>query len=97
MPGNREKRIFECPKCSFMTTLLEDEPPKHYVASPRVIIDIVNPDALGRGSRIVLDVEDDARAIEVAQKLADATGRAVTVRDAPRGMMGRHRPRVDRD
>jgi hypothetical protein len=47
-----------------------------------VVIDIKNPDALRRGSRIVLDLADDNSAMEIAQKLADATGRAVILRNA---------------
>ena len=47
-----------------------------------IIIDIANPDALRRGSLIVLDLEDKDRAVEIAEKLAAATGRTVVVRDA---------------
>jgi hypothetical protein len=53
------------------------EPP-----SRSVIIDIANPDALRRGGRVILDLADKKRAIQVAQKIALATGNAVTVRDA---------------
>jgi hypothetical protein len=47
-----------------------------------VIIDIANPDALRRGCLIVLDLEDKDRALEIAKKLAAATGRTLVIRDA---------------
>jgi hypothetical protein len=48
-----------------------------------VVIEVANPHALlKRRSVIVLDLEDETAAVEVAQKIADATGRAVTVRNA---------------
>jgi len=43
---------------------------------------VENVDALRRGSLIVLDLADEGAAIEVAQKIAAATGRTVVVRDA---------------
>ena len=47
-----------------------------------ITFDITNPDALKRKGVIALDVVDDEAAIELAQKIADATGRSVTVKDA---------------
>jgi hypothetical protein len=49
--------------------------------SGQVIIQVTNLDPLKRGSVIVLDVEDQEAALEVAHKIAAATGRAVRVRD----------------
>jgi hypothetical protein len=43
---------------------------------------VENVDALRRGSLIVLDLADEGAAMEVAQKIAAATGRTVVVRDA---------------
>ncbi|WP_249165840.1 hypothetical protein [Bradyrhizobium sp. AUGA SZCCT0431] len=45
-------------------------------------LDITNPDALKRKGIIALDVVDEEAAIELARKIADATGRSVTVKDA---------------
>jgi hypothetical protein len=47
-----------------------------------LIIDIARPDALKRKGLIVLDVAEEPAAMELAQKIAAATGRSVTVRDA---------------
>jgi precorrin-6B methylase 2 len=51
-------------------------------SSHPLIIDILNADALRRGSIIVLDLANEETALQLAQKLADATGRSVVVRDA---------------
>jgi hypothetical protein len=45
------------------------------------IIHISNPDVSKQGSLILLELADDDEAIQVAQKLAQETGRRVTVRD----------------
>jgi hypothetical protein len=47
-----------------------------------IILDVVNPDALKRRGRIVLDLVDEPAAIVIAQKIADVTGRSVTVKGA---------------
>jgi Tfp pilus assembly protein PilP len=46
------------------------------------IIHISSPDVSKQGSIILLELADDDEAIQVAQKLAQETGRRVTVRDA---------------
>jgi hypothetical protein len=46
------------------------------------IIHIASPDVAKRGSIIVLELDDEDEAKRVAQKLAQVTGRRVTVRDA---------------
>ncbi len=51
------------------------------IKSQKVIIEVSNPDALKRGSLIVLDVEDQEAALKIAHKIAAATGRPVRVRD----------------
>lgn len=48
-----------------------------------VIVHVLNPDAFtGRGCVIHLELADEAAARRVARKIADETGRQVTVRDA---------------
>lgn len=45
------------------------------------LIHISSPDESKLGSLIVIELADDKEAIEVAQKLAQETGRRVTVRN----------------
>lgn len=48
-----------------------------------VIVHVSNPDAFkGQGSVILLELADAATARKVARKIAEETGRGVTVRDA---------------
>ncbi|WP_156434950.1 hypothetical protein [Bradyrhizobium lablabi] len=50
---------------------------------PPVVIHVANPDAFaGQGSVILLELADEATARKVARKIANETGRRVTVRDA---------------
>jgi hypothetical protein len=49
--------------------------------APLVIIDVSNPAAFsGKGSIIVLEYVDEDAALKVARKIAEETGRSVTVR-----------------
>lgn len=51
--------------------------------SPTFILELSNAQALSKdGSVIVLEVADDASAMSIARKIAEQTGRHVTVRDA---------------
>jgi hypothetical protein len=51
--------------------------------SPPTIVHVSNPTAFsGRGSVIILELADEDAARKVAHKIADETGRCVTVRDA---------------
>ena len=45
------------------------------------LIQVSSPDVSKLGSLILLELADDDEAIQVAQKLAQETGRRVTVRD----------------
>ena len=48
-----------------------------------IIVHVLNPDAFkGQVSVILLELADGAAARKVARKIADETGRGVTVRDA---------------
>jgi hypothetical protein len=50
---------------------------------PPILIHVENPTAFsGKGSIIVLELKDEAAALRIARKIADETGRGVTVRDA---------------
>ncbi len=46
------------------------------------VIDVAYPEAARRRSLIVLNAEDEDSALKIAHKFAEATGCAVTVRDA---------------
>jgi hypothetical protein len=49
--------------------------------APLIIIDVSNPAAFsGKGSIIVLEYTDEDAALKVARKIAEETGRSVTVR-----------------
>jgi hypothetical protein len=49
--------------------------------APLFIIDVSNPAAFsGKGSIIVLEYTDEDAALKVARKIAEETGRSVTVR-----------------
>jgi hypothetical protein len=49
--------------------------------APSIIIDVSNPAAFsGKGSIIVLEYTDEDAALKVARKIAEETGRSVTVR-----------------
>jgi hypothetical protein len=49
--------------------------------APLIIIDVSNPAAFsGEGSIIVLEYTDEDAALKVARKIAEETGRSVTVR-----------------
>jgi hypothetical protein len=49
--------------------------------APLIIIDVSNPAAFsGKGSIIVLEYRDEDAALKVARKIAEETGRSVTVR-----------------
>lgn len=49
---------------------------------PHIIIEVRNPSSFsGRGSVIVLELADEDAARKVAQRIAQKTGRSVTVRD----------------
>ena len=49
--------------------------------APLIIIDVSNPAAFsGKGSIIVLEYTDEGAALNVARKIAEETGRSVTVR-----------------
>jgi pyrroline-5-carboxylate reductase len=53
------------------------------------IVQMSNPTAFaGRGSIIVFELTDNDAALSVAQKIAEETGRCVTVRDADMNMIG---------
>ena len=49
--------------------------------TPHHIIQISNPDASKRSGVIVLNQADEEKALEVARKLALATGRCIILRD----------------
>jgi hypothetical protein len=49
--------------------------------APLIIIDVSNPASFsGKGSIIVLEYTDEDAALKVARKIAEETGRSVTVR-----------------
>lgn len=49
--------------------------------APLIIIDVSNPAAFsGKGSIIVLEYTDEGAALKAARKIAEETGRSVTVR-----------------
>ena len=49
---------------------------------PLMILNVSNPAGVaGKGSFVILECEDEARALSAAQKIALQTGRSVTVRD----------------
>lgn len=57
--------------------------------SPPILIHVENPTAFsGKGSIIILELADEAAALRVARKIADETGRGVTVRHADMGLIG---------
>ncbi|WP_245309720.1 hypothetical protein [Bradyrhizobium jicamae] len=58
------------------------EDPEVSEKSTMIIVHVLNPDAFkGQGSVILLELADEAAARKVARKIADETGRGVTVRD----------------
>ncbi|WP_249119521.1 hypothetical protein [Bradyrhizobium sp. AUGA SZCCT0158] len=56
--------------------------------SPPILIHVENPTFSGKGSIIILELADEAAALRVARKIADETGRGVTVRHADMGLIG---------
>jgi len=53
------------------------------------IVQVTNPTAFdGRGSLIVLELTDNDAALSVAYRIADETGRCVTVRDGDMNVIG---------
>ncbi|MDA9411835.1 hypothetical protein XH80_35160 [Bradyrhizobium sp. CCBAU 45384] len=56
---------------------------------PPVVIHVENPTAFsGKGSVIILELVDEAAALRVARKIAEETGRRVTVRNADLLLIG---------
>ncbi|WP_271525078.1 hypothetical protein [Bradyrhizobium sp. CCBAU 53380] len=54
-----------------------------------VVVEVSNPAAFaGRGSLITLELTDNDAALGIAQKIADETGRRVTVRDSDMNVIG---------
>lgn len=47
----------------------------------RHVLEISNPDAVKQSGVIVLDLDDENEALEIARKLALATGRQITLLD----------------
>jgi hypothetical protein len=57
--------------------------------SPLILIHVENPTAFsGRGSVITVEMTDDVAALKVAQRIADETGKRVTVRLADMTIIG---------
>ena len=55
---------------------------------PPILVHVESPTAFsGKGSVIVLELMDEAAALKVARKIADETGRRVTVRNADRALI----------
>jgi hypothetical protein len=56
--------------------------------APVIIIDVSNPAAFsGKGSMIVVEYTDEDAALKVARKIAEETGRSVTVRREDMGVI----------
>ncbi|MCC8978311.1 hypothetical protein [Bradyrhizobium acaciae] len=54
-----------------------------------LLVNVVNPDAFsGKGSIIVVEYSDPEAAMRAAKKIAEETGRTVTVRDENMNVLG---------
>ncbi|MHC2466980.1 hypothetical protein [Bradyrhizobium embrapense] len=54
-----------------------------------LVVNVVNPDAsAGKGSIIVVEYSDPEAAMRAAKKIAEETGRTVTVRDESMNVLG---------